>query len=115
MFKKWVAMGVWALVVSPIGCSSDDDQAETRAGIAEVCDNGTACAEGLFCFQGVSQLEHQLSGLCTVTCDTRADCMPFGPNLSCFTSGVCGHLCGNGLSCPIGTHCNINDVCIHYD
>lgn len=113
--RRWkVGRGlVTGLLASLLVLACGSDGGSAKAGVGEVCDDGTACDSDLFCYQSSSTVGRQISGLCTMKCDTDADCSRVVPNTGCLIGDVCGHLCGSGLGCPTGTYCNVNDVCIH--
>lgn len=70
------------------------------------CDSDGDCASGLTC-------RHSLADeFCTIECEYDHDCeLEFGPDAFCTGYDTCVIYCGDGASCPNGSHCDMNSWC----
>src|SRR5579859_775571 len=117
MRTRWMAVLALALGVA---CSS-----RSPVGIGHVCDDGTPCAAGLYCY---SSEAGGLTGLCTMSCAGPGSdpCTASDPDARCVDTGsdtVCALACEppvvggpTGATCPAGTRCGgagTSVYCVH--
>lgn len=87
--RRAALMVVWLLV----SCGGDD--ATPKGQYSEQCSVTADCAEGLTCGQRI----------CTIACQSTAQCSAFGSNSFCPSQGYCLDACRDAFNCPNGLSC----------